>query len=93
MNDTIIVGVTDAAVSQRAIDWAVRRAAESMGVKLSPDGKAVQVTQDVKLKCERISAAEYQQYRSHADAIARILDDELVLGAGKATAKAAPPKR
>lgn len=31
MNDTIIVGVTDAAVSQRAIDWAVRRAADRGG--------------------------------------------------------------
>lgn len=31
MNDTIIVGVTDAAVSERAIDWAVRRAADRGG--------------------------------------------------------------
>ena len=61
-------------------------------VKLAPDGKSVQIAQDVKLKCERISAAEYQTYRGHADAIARILDDELVLGAGKSTAKAPPVK-
>jgi transglutaminase-like putative cysteine protease len=59
-------------------------------VKLAPDGKSVQVAQDVKLKCERISAVEYQTYRSHADAIARILDDELVLGAGKAAPAKAP---
>jgi hypothetical protein len=32
-------------------------------VKLSADGKSVEVKQDVKLKCERISSAEYQQYR------------------------------
>ncbi len=61
-------------------------------VNLSPDGKSVEVKQDVKVKCERISSVEYQAYRSHADAIARILDDELVLGTGKAAAKAQQAK-
>jgi hypothetical protein len=57
-------------------------------VKLSSDGKSVEVKQEVKLKCERISAAEYQTYRGHAEAIARILDDELVLGATRTGAGA-----
>ena len=57
-------------------------------VKLSADGKSVEVTQDVKLKCERISSAEYATYRGHAETIAKILDDELVLGA-QTTAKKA----
>jgi hypothetical protein len=61
-------------------------------VQLAPDGRSVDVRQDVKLKCERISVAEYQQYRAHADTIARILDDELVLGAIKGV-KVRPPKQ
>ncbi len=59
-------------------------------VKLSADGKSVEVKQDVKLKCERISSAEYPVYRAHAETIARMLDDELVLGASsKGGARAA----
>ncbi|MBS1151479.1 MAG: Transglutaminase-like enzyme, partial [Myxococcaceae bacterium] len=58
-------------------------------VKLAPDGKSVEVKQEVKVKCERISSAEYQEYRGRAEEIARILEDELVLGGvGKTTARA-----
>jgi hypothetical protein len=61
-------------------------------VELSADGRSVDVKQDVKLKCERISAAEYPQYRAHADSIARILDDELVLGSSKGMKVKAPAR-
>lgn len=54
----------------------------SRKVALAPDGQSLEVRQQVQLKCERIPAADYPQYRGFSDAIGKIQDDELVLGPG-----------
>jgi hypothetical protein len=41
----------------------------------------VKSSQRFEVKCERLSAAEYPRYRDAAEQMARLLDDELVLGA------------
>jgi hypothetical protein len=53
-------------------------------------GQVVTSTQTYRTTCERITPNEYQQYRAKLDDMVRLLDDELVLGAGAKGAKKAP---
>lgn len=59
----------------------------SRTVAATEDG--VRSSQRFLVRCERLSPAEYAQYRAKADEMARLLDDELVLGPRAAPA---PPK-
>ncbi|MBN9177559.1 MAG: universal stress protein [Microbacterium sp.] len=60
MNDAIIVGVTDAAVSERAIDWAVRRAVDRGGriELLSVVGGAIGAVGEDAVVSDALRAAE-----------------------------------
>ena len=55
-------------------------------------GQVVKATQTYRTTCERITAAEYLQYRAKLDDMVRLLDDELVLGAAKGAKKAPAAK-
>ncbi len=48
---------------------------------VSAEGRVVRSSQRFAVRCERLSAAEYPRYREAADQMARLLDDELVIGA------------
>ena len=61
-------------------------------------GQVVKATETYRTTCERITAAEYLQYRAKLDDMVRLLDDELVVardakGAAKKPAAAAGAKR
>ena len=56
-------------------------------------GNVVTSTQTYRTLCERISPAEYVTYRAKLDDMVRLLDDELVVSAGKKKPVAAPKKK
>jgi cellulose synthase operon protein C len=62
----------------------------SLTREVSQVGRVVKSKQTWRTTCERLSAAEYPNYRAKLDDMVRLLDDELVLGPAKAVA--APKK-
>jgi tetratricopeptide (TPR) repeat protein len=51
----------------------------SLKREVTQEGRVVKSKQTWKTTCERLSAAEYPQYRARLDDLVRMLDDELVL--------------
>jgi hypothetical protein len=79
--------------------WEVRKLPTSTQVALpcvtlsrevKVEGRVVKSTQTWRNTCERIAVEDYPAYRARLDDMARLLDDELVLGQAKGGGKTAP---
>jgi tetratricopeptide (TPR) repeat protein/transglutaminase-like putative cysteine protease len=77
-----------ATVKKLPADGTVALPCLSLARSTKAAGAVVTSTQTYRTTCERLSASEYLTYRARLDEMVRLLDDELVLGLGKAARKA-----